>query len=466
MIASPVLIDRLNGAQPLVPAPAFRETAGHSPLVDPAPGFLPALTPKNTEFVVLSFEGPDPYSRAGGLGVRVAELTGALAARGFDTHLYFVGDPDAPAVEKAEGLPLHLHRWAQWISRHHPNGVYDGEEGKLKDFRGSIPRHLVRERVFPAAQQGKRVVILSEEWHTAQTACDISDALWYSGLRDEAVMVWNANNTMGFEHVDFARLRSTQTLATVSKWMKHEMWNWGCNPIVVPNGIPARCLEKRPQVEELAELAQSRLQQRLTLGKVARFDPDKRWLMAVDAVAGLKRAGLPVLFIAKGGMEAHGHDVIQRAHAHGLRVRDVHSPSKDPKALMLTLLKAAEEADVLNIQFYLSEPLKQALFRVADAMLQNSGREPFGLVGLEVMAAGGLVFTGATGEEYARPYDNAIVLDTDDAREIEATVVDVIQRPEEMARMRQRGRETAEQYTWDHVVDLFLRRLQYLAVAK
>ena len=33
MIASPVLIDRLNGTRPLVPAPAFRETAGHSPLV-------------------------------------------------------------------------------------------------------------------------------------------------------------------------------------------------------------------------------------------------------------------------------------------------------------------------------------------------------------------------------------------------------------------------------------------------
>jgi len=465
MIAGPVLFDSL---QPTLPSttPAFRETAGHSPLEDPAPNYLPALNPRNTEFVILSFEGPDPYCRAGGLGVRVHELSQALANRGFDTHLYFVGDPQAAPVERVPGLPLYHHRWGQWLSRHHPKGVYDGEEAKLNDFRASIPAHLVEKRVFPAVESGKRVVILSEEWHTAQAACDVADALWLADLRDEAIMVWNANNTMGFEHVDFGRLRYTQTLCTVSRWMKHEMWNWGCNPIVLPNGIPARILDPSPLVEELAAMAQARLHDRLTIGKVARFDPDKRWLMAVDAVAGLKQLGLPVLFIAKGGMEAHGPDVVQRAIHAGLRVRDVHSSSDDPKALMRTLLDAARGADVLNIQFYLSEPLKRALFRVADAMLQNSGREPFGLVGLEVMAAGGLVFTGATGEEYARPYENAIVLDTDDAHEIEATVVDLLARPDEMARMRRHAVETARQYTWDHVVDLMLRRLQYLTVAK
>src|SRR3712207_7386914 len=55
------------------------------------------------------------------------------------------------------------------------------------------------------------------------------------------------------------------------------------------NGIPARLLQPSPLAEELAETAQYRLRDRLTLGKVARFDPDKRWTMAVDAVAGLDR---------------------------------------------------------------------------------------------------------------------------------------------------------------------------------
>jgi glycosyltransferase involved in cell wall biosynthesis len=248
--------------------------------------------------------------------------------------------------------------------------------------------------------------------------------------------------------------------------MKHEMWGWGCNPIVVPNGIPARRLEDTPLADELYEMAQARLHDRLTLGKMARFDPDKRWLMAVDAVAGLKRVGLPVLFLAKGGMEAHGADVLSRAREQRLRVREVVTESRDPRAQLGALLDAAEGADMLNLSFYVGEDLSRALFRVADAMLQNSGREPFGLVGLEVMAAGGLVFTGATGEEYARPWDNAVVLDTEDPHEIEATLIDLLGRPEETERMRLRARETARQYTWDHVLDLLFRRLQFLAVAK
>ena len=51
-------------------------------------------------------------------------------------------------------------------------------------------------------------------------------------------------------------------------------------------------------------------------------------------------------------------------------------------------------------------------------MLANSGHEPFGLVGLEVMAAGGVAFVGSTGEDYAVPFLNGIVLDTDDPTEI------------------------------------------------
>jgi glycosyltransferase involved in cell wall biosynthesis len=440
--------------------------AGRSPLFNPVPDYLPAVWPENTEFVLLSFEGPDPYCRAGGLGVRMTELSRALAERGFTTHFYFVGDPGLPAEEKVEGLPLHYRRWCQWLSRHHAGGVYDGEQGKLADFRASIPQHLLEERIRPAVARGRRVVVLSEEWHTADTACDLSDLLWAEGLRDEVTMVWNANNTMGFEHVDFPRLQFTQTISTVSRWMKHEMWKWGCNPVVIPNGIPARRLEPSPLADELAARAQVRLKDRLTLGKVARFDPDKRWLMAVDAAAGLKRKGLPVLFIAKGGLEAHGHDVHHRAVAAGLRVRDVRSDSRDPRVLMETLLDASEGADLVNVQFYLSEPLSRALFQVADAMLQNSGREPFGLVGLEVMAAGGVAFTGATGEEYARPYENAVVLDTDDHHEIEAAMADLICRPDEVARLRRNAVSTAAEYTWAAVLELLLRRLRYLAVAK
>ena len=79
-----------------------------------------------TSFVILSFEGPDLYSHAGGIGSRVDELSRTLAARGFETHLFFIGDPALPAHEVSVNGNLHLHRWCQWISAYHRGGVYDG----------------------------------------------------------------------------------------------------------------------------------------------------------------------------------------------------------------------------------------------------------------------------------------------------------------------------------------------------
>ena len=60
----------------------------------PAGGVEPHL-----QFHVLSFEGPDEYSRAGGLATRVEGLTETLAALGFETHLWFIGDPEQPGHE-------------------------------------------------------------------------------------------------------------------------------------------------------------------------------------------------------------------------------------------------------------------------------------------------------------------------------------------------------------------------------
>lgn len=94
-----------------------------------------ALAPDNAVFCLLSFEGPDRYSQAGGLGVRVTHLAETLAERGFTTHLIFVGDPAALGREVRVDGRLTLHRWCQWISAHHPAGVYDGEDGKQRNLR-------------------------------------------------------------------------------------------------------------------------------------------------------------------------------------------------------------------------------------------------------------------------------------------------------------------------------------------
>ena len=73
----------------------------------------------------------------------------------------------------------------------------------------SLPHTVLEGIARPTIEAGKHLVILSEEWHTASTACNISDALHGAGMRNDALLLWNANNTMGFEQVDFARLRFT-----------------------------------------------------------------------------------------------------------------------------------------------------------------------------------------------------------------------------------------------------------------
>src|SRR5205807_5074912 len=152
------------------------------------------LEPEQTTFILLSFEGPDEYSQAGGLGVRVKELSRALAERGYETHLFFVGDPTLPADESALEGRLWLHRWSQWISRYHPVGVYDGEDDKVADLNRSLPDTVVKDFIKPAIARGNTVVVLGEEWHIAHAMTLISDALYFAGLRDRCLLLWNANN--------------------------------------------------------------------------------------------------------------------------------------------------------------------------------------------------------------------------------------------------------------------------------
>ncbi|MGH2344342.1 MAG: glycosyltransferase family 4 protein, partial [Chloroflexota bacterium] len=123
------------------------------------------IDPDHAVFVILSFEGPDIYSQAGGLGVRVTELADALAEEGYETHLIFIGDPSLPSHERKREGKLHWHRWSQWISAYHPNGVYQGEDDKIRDFNQSVPRWVVDNVARPAKAEGKLTIVLAEEWH-------------------------------------------------------------------------------------------------------------------------------------------------------------------------------------------------------------------------------------------------------------------------------------------------------------
>lgn len=419
------------------------------------------ISPDNTIFLIISFEGPDEYSRAGGLGVRVTELSESLAGTGYETHLLFVGDPSLPAQEHLLDGRLHFHRWGQWISAYYPDGVYQGENWKLLDFNSSVPPWVLNDVVRPAAEQGKIVAILSEEWHTAETMCQISDLLFYSGLRDRAIQFWNANNVFSFDRINWDRLKFTNTITTVSRYMKHRMWGIGTDPLVIPNGIPERALD--PVDVGAVERVRQALKGDPLLFKIGRFDPDKRWNMAVEAVARLKSLGLRPVMPIRGGIEAHGAEVLANARGLGLTVKEVHAEGHSLEQCLRAIESAADSADILDLRFFLPDDFVRIMYRAADAVLANSGHEPFGLVGLEVMGAAGVAFTGSTGEDYAIAFENAVVLDTSDPGEIAGYIVRLRNHPREAEQIRRSARRTAETYLWDRVIRNLTAKLEYVA---
>jgi glycosyltransferase involved in cell wall biosynthesis len=400
------------------------------------------------QFHVLSFEGPDPYARAGGLASRISGLTEALAAAGHETHLWFVGSPYSAGHEA--NPPLHLHRWCQWISRFHPGGVYDGEDGKHLDYSSSLPPYLVNEVLLPHLRAGDgRAVVLAEEWHTVDAVLHLDALLRQNGVRERVALLWNANNIFGFHRIDWGRLTHAAAVTTVSRYMRQQMWGLGLDPMVIPNGLTEDALGL-PSRRALHEFHR-RTRGRFVLAKVGRYDPDKRWLLAVDTTALLRDIGWRPLLIARGGVEPHGAEVMARAAGHALRV--VEHPiaeALDPVVGLLETLSGLEDMDVLSLQRPLVPDSRKLLFRGAAAVLANSGHEPFGLVGLEAMAAGGIACLGGTGEDYAIPGWNSLMLQSEDPREFVEAYARM--RPADVRAMRHHGLLTARRSVWSEVI--------------
>jgi glycosyltransferase involved in cell wall biosynthesis len=399
------------------------------------------------QFHVLSFEGPDGYARAGGLASRVEGLTTALSGLGFETHLWFVGDPRLPGHE-VRGL-LHLHRWCQWISAFHPGGVYDGEEGKHRDYAASLPPHLWDHVLRAHLARGGNAVVLAEEWQTVDALLHLDAKLRGEGARERVSLLWNANNTFGFDRIPWDPLSRAATLTTVSRYMKHLMRDLGVDALAIPNGLAPDAFDA-PDAEGVAELRR-RFRDRTVLVKMARFDPDKRWLLAVETVAELKGQGWRPLLVARGGSEPHGAEVLGAARAAGLRVGERRAARAGVRGL-LEALDDLGDVDVVQLHSYVDPEARRTLFRGADVVLANSHHEPFGLVGLEAMAAGGLACTGISGEDYAVPGQNAIVLQTADPREFIGLFGRLRARPGEEDAVRRAGQRTSLGYAWAEVL--------------
>ncbi|MGA7989362.1 MAG: glycosyltransferase family 4 protein [Candidatus Dormiibacterota bacterium] len=415
------------------------------------------FTPETLDVVMVSFEGPDQYSQAGGLGVRARELCRAFAALGFRTTLVFVGDPDKPGTEVDQGV--RLVRWCQQISARYRNGVYEGELAKIRDLTATLPDRLIDEVIRPAAEAGRTVAVLCEEWHTAWFCRSLSDSLFMAGLRDRAVLLWNANNTFGFQAIDWPVLEFVATITTVSKYMKHLMWPHDVNPVVIPNGIPAGALA--PVNAGAAKAIRTAAGTPCLVFKIGRFDPDKRWNQAVAAIAQLRAEGMPARMLMRGGMEPYGATVLGFAQQCGLAVTDWHEPVEDAGGIVRALTET-DGAPIIHLRRFLPDQVITEINVGAMAVLANSGHEPFGLVGLETMAAGGIAMVGATGEEYARPYGNAIVVETDDPAEIASALHGLVEQPALGKRLRVAARRDAADFAWPLVIAGLLERLRFM----
>lgn len=419
------------------------------------------ISPENAEFVMVSFEGPDEYSRAGGLAVRVRDLAETLAALGFRTHLFFIGDPNLPAIE-SDGR-LTLHRWGQWISAYHPDGVYDGEWSKMQDLSGSLPPVLADDVVRSAASAGRRTVVMGEDWQTVDTMISTAQAVGRVGLTAHCIPVWTANNVFGFDSIEWGTLTAAAQPMTVSRYMKHEMRRYGVNPLVAPNGVAPSSVIDIPASE--VEHLRAAVGADIALFKIGRFSSDKRWHTALESVAILKARGVRARILIRGDRSPYGQEVLFRASELGLTRFDLGTRFESVEDLAAGIF-AQPEADILNLTAFLPDSLIPTIYASVDGVLANSGHEPFGLVGLEVMGAGGLAFVGSTGEEYAGSDFNAVVLDTDDPREIVVQLLRLRDDPAMTVRLKRQAKETARSWTWPKVVPELLTKLEYVALAR
>ena len=406
--------------------------------------------PRPRDVILVAFEGPDRYSFVGGLATRMNDLAQALVARGHRVRHIFMGDPHLAATEERLDGRLVLERWSQWISAHHPTDVYDGEEGKRADLTASVPAHLVEDIVAPAAAEGRRVSILFEDWQTADAAIATHLLLSARGLRSAATLLWNSKNTYGYDRIDFPALERAVVVTTVSRFMRAETVHCaGVDPQLLPNGIAERYLA--PFASE------GRFLLRAAFGcptfiKVARFDPDKRWLWAIDAMAALRDEGRRARLLMRGSRSDYADTVLARIGRHGFSLDRLSLP-KDATLRGVATAIHASDADITLLDFFIDEDVLRALYAAADGVLANSEKEPFGLVGLEVMASGGIAFVGRTGEDYAVPYGNSVVVQTDDPRELGAHLTTLRGDGALAARIRAEGRETARRFAWPALLD-------------
>lgn len=416
------------------------------------------ISPKNTSFILLSFEGPDKYSLIGGLGTRIVELSKTISEHGFENHLYFVGDP---SFEKTSiNQKTILHRECGPICEKYPENVYSGEHEKIKMWNETIPVKIIKEAIIPAAQKGMMTVIMAEDWHTADSVIIIDQLLKANGLRDYCVILWNINNEYGLGEVRLSELSKACTITTVSDFMtKRIKALYGIDAAPIPNGIPSRVIGE-PSSEMRGALRSCF--NGMLLQKVARYDSDKNWISAIETLSLLKKAGCRPCLLMRGGAQMYRSEVISRINDLGLSYVTV--ALKEPNFEMITdALRRYSHFDIIEMDFFIPEDLLMVMYGTADIVFANSVYEPFGIVGLEVMAKKGIAVLGCTGEDYASDRINSIRTDSENPEELKNTVIDIMNDAELREKIRENGLKTAKTFTWDRALSILIDHIEAIA---
>ncbi|MEK7862274.1 MAG: glycosyltransferase, partial [Chloroflexota bacterium] len=172
------------------------------------------------------------------------------------------------------------------------------------------------------------------------------------------------------------------------------------------------------------------------------------------AIATMREAGMRPRLIMRGSRSPYADVVGARIRARGLEAdRITLPPTSTPSDLASAM--ATTTGQIVFLDFFVAERALRALYGAVDGVLANSEKEPFGLVGLEVMSCGGIAYVGRTGEDYAIPFVNAIVVQSDDPRELLTSYQTLRARPDLVAALRTEGRATAKRFSWPRVLDAY-----------
>jgi len=157
-------------------------------------------------------------------------------------------------------------------------------------------------------------------------------------------------------------------------------------------------------------------------------------------------------FVMRGSRSDYADVVGARIRANGLTVERLALPTTAEPADLASAISTATE-DVVFLDFFVSERTLRALYAAADGVLANSEKEPFGLVGLEVMACGGIAYVGRTGEDYAVPFGNSVVVQSDDPRELMTAHQTLREDPKLAQALRADGLVTARRFAWPRILE-------------